>query len=1259
MRFAPCIKGYIQAMNKLLTILLGLFLSLPMMAQLTAEQRAAGEKAATDIINRFTDGKVDVIVELSLTTTTKGCDKYEYSASGNTVTVKASSAVAACRGFYDWTKSKNAGIMSWTGKRFEKPADITTAAKSFTSQYRDHQYFNVVTYGYTMPYWDEDRWDKELDWMALHGVDMPLFLLAQEIIYRRVFLSMGLTAKDIDAWEVGPAHLPWFRMGNLSCNTFDGPLGDEWNNRQLEIAHHVLARMDSLGMKPICPAFGGFVPGNFSTRVKGTSTERVGWGWCIDGTHQNYRLNPTSAAFAEVGSKFIQEWEKEFGVRKYYLSDSFNEMAIPSATELPAYGQNIWKSIKEGSANPDVVWVTQGWTFNFQQDKWGLNKFQALTSSVPNDQFMVLYMSPEYSYGNKSWESYNSFDGKDWVYTLLPNMGGKTAFCGKLSDYAQGFLNTLNNSTKKSSLSGYGITAEGVENNEMIYELITDGGWLGAKKTINLDTWIKQYANSRYGGYTAEQQAFHTALRNSVYNYFTDHPRFGWQYDGGLGSGSASQNDNFYKGVETLFSNIEAIRALNSPLAQTDMAEAVAMYCGGKIEKLNGRIQNYVSVGNTTMADSLIGVLDHLMLSMDRVLTCHPIYNLKRWEDFAQKGYSTSAKRNAQNARRIVTVWFGKDHSSAEPVQDYAARVWAGLVRDYYRPRILHKWNAALGRKAWDGKSNQYKWEEAWVESAPTLSEYEPVPTDTLGFFADVLAEAKAACEINFETLDAYKVSTDRENHWYAFRCAYDDNIGRVLTAAGDNARLDAQVDTKTETQIWRILQNTDGTLVLESRNGDYVAVDGSTPYSFRAPVNADLKIEWANNDKNWLALLPTAAPSGSPALHFNKPADLVKLYGYKSGTEYFAGSHWTIENVSPAMVLEARTADYARYIKRLSGYTQDALFGQPGYPTSKQALQEAISQLEQESQNIDHKSFDTFLAQWADIWDALIVKGSNADANRLIDLVAYAHGALNGGADDTQVGYFNPEATATLQEAIAAAEQTAATNPSATAAKQAYNTLSAALISYFRASTGTIHGPKSSTADVKYGYRFYTPNREVRYVYSQGKAKGVIGVQNPKDNKSIWYFYQRTDGSYDIQNKADGSYISPTATNDTQLKTVGTKPSAGWKLKASDAEGCFRIYCGSNQMINQTGFDDGIGKKVYNWGAAVSDATSSADPGCQYTFEFVGAEGLPDAITTATVGKGSTGKETQAIPFAISGHRATNAQRHDIVIQRRKKVIK
>ncbi len=28
-----------------------------------------------------------------------------------------------------------------------------------------------------MPYWDWERWEKEIDWMAVHGINMPLALV--------------------------------------------------------------------------------------------------------------------------------------------------------------------------------------------------------------------------------------------------------------------------------------------------------------------------------------------------------------------------------------------------------------------------------------------------------------------------------------------------------------------------------------------------------------------------------------------------------------------------------------------------------------------------------------------------------------------------------------------------------------------------------------------------------------------------------------------------------------------------------------------------------------------------------------------------------------------------------------------------------------------------------------------------------------------------------------------------------------------------
>ena len=40
-------------------------------------------------------------------------------------------------------------------------------------------YFNTCTYGYSMVWWDWPRWEQELDWMALHGVNAPLSMLVR------------------------------------------------------------------------------------------------------------------------------------------------------------------------------------------------------------------------------------------------------------------------------------------------------------------------------------------------------------------------------------------------------------------------------------------------------------------------------------------------------------------------------------------------------------------------------------------------------------------------------------------------------------------------------------------------------------------------------------------------------------------------------------------------------------------------------------------------------------------------------------------------------------------------------------------------------------------------------------------------------------------------------------------------------------------------------------------------------------------------
>ncbi|PWA53659.1 alpha-N-acetylglucosaminidase [Artemisia annua] len=49
-------------------------------------------------------------------------------------------------------------------------------------------YQNVVTSSYSYVWWDWERWEKEIDWMALQGINLPLAFTGQESIWQKVFM---------------------------------------------------------------------------------------------------------------------------------------------------------------------------------------------------------------------------------------------------------------------------------------------------------------------------------------------------------------------------------------------------------------------------------------------------------------------------------------------------------------------------------------------------------------------------------------------------------------------------------------------------------------------------------------------------------------------------------------------------------------------------------------------------------------------------------------------------------------------------------------------------------------------------------------------------------------------------------------------------------------------------------------------------------------------------------------------------------------
>ncbi len=690
-----------------------------------------------------TDGALEVLQRVSRQTSipvnlelkkNAGNMYYEYSVVDGVLHLKGSDNVALCRGFYDYVKTHDLGMYSWSGNNIELPSELpVTSSVKVVSPFQNHYYFNVCTYGYSMPYWDWARWEQEIDWMALHGINMPLALVGYEAILARVWKQMGLTDEEINGYFVGPAHLPWMRMGNVSG--IDGPLNADWHKDQLALQHKILERMRSLGMKPICPGFPGFIPEAFKRIYPDLHIVETHWG----GAFHNWMISPAEPLFAKISEAFIREWEKEFGKCDYYLVDSFNEMDIPfpekgnpARYEMAAsYGEKVYSAIKK--ANKDAVWVMQGWMFGYQRHIWDYETLGALVSHVPDDKMLLLDLAVDYNkhfwHSEVNWEYYKGFYNKQWVYSVIPNMGGKVGMTGVLDFYANGHLEALS-SANRGNLVAHGLAPEGIENNEVLYELVTDAGW--SSRRIDVRDWLKQYSRNRYGAVPERLMTAWDYLLKSVYGSFTDHPRFNWQFrPGSVKNGSINMNVDYFRGLEAFISASDELK--DSPYYLTDLCEMTAHYLGGKAELLTKLIDQEYLLGDTLQARFLQSRFETLMLGMDRILSQHPTLRLDRWLSFASKSARTDAQRiqYETNARRIVTIW-------GPPVDDYAARIWSGLIGNYY----LGRWKEYYRGRESGEAVNLAEWERRWVEENHDSYRWDS-DLDVVSFAREMLALSK------------------------------------------------------------------------------------------------------------------------------------------------------------------------------------------------------------------------------------------------------------------------------------------------------------------------------------------------------------------------------------------------------------------------------------------------------------------------------------------------------------------------------------
>ncbi len=547
-----------------------------------------------------------------------------------------------------------------------------------------------------MAFWNWERWEREIDWMALHGINLPLALTGMEAVWRAVLNRLGYPADRVDDFIAGPAFQAWWLMNNLE--EWGGPNTDGWYAGQESLQRRILARMMELDMKPVLPGYSGMLPHDAAATL-GVDVADPGL-WC------SYRrpafLQPSDKDFRRVADVYYEELERIYGRADFYSMDPFHEGGNTGGVDLGNAGKEILAAMKR--ANPRAAWVVQA---------WGENPRTEMIAGLPEGDMLVLDLSsecvPQWGVPG-SRRRPEGFGHHLWCFCMLLNYGGNTGLHGKLPYLFEAYGKAAESAAGR-RMRGIGLTMEGIGNNSVMYELMTDLPWMGEEAPEPVE-WLAGYLKARYGEADPLVEEAWSLLADGIYNCPGKSTQQGTRESVFCARPAAEVSDvSAWAKSEPYYDPAAIVRAAELMLAASERFEgnvafeydlvditrqAVAERGRAVLEQARQAIARMDTAAFAAAGERFLGLIeaqDSLVGSIPSMRLGHHIAEAERR---AAGAYERDLYR--WNLLKLVTTWGNREASERGRLHDYAHREWQGLLGEYYLPRWRH-WFANAGER--------------------------------------------------------------------------------------------------------------------------------------------------------------------------------------------------------------------------------------------------------------------------------------------------------------------------------------------------------------------------------------------------------------------------------------------------------------------------------------------------------------------------------------------------------------------------------
>jgi alpha-N-acetylglucosaminidase len=536
--------------------------------------------------------------------------------------------------------------------------------------------------GYSAPYWDQERWQHEIDILALSGTNAILIERGMDLVLYQTFRDAGYSDEAIRNWIVQPAHQNWELMGNMCC--FEAPISMELLEKRSRSAQQLIATLRSLGIMPVLPGYYGIVPADFAAVHPGAHVITQG-DW--NGFTRPGWLDPLDPNFDKLAESFYRHQHDLYGDSAIYDMEIFQEGGAAGDVPVPAAAKKVQQALQR--IHPDALWMLMGW----QQ-----NPTQELLSSLDTSHVLIA----EIEQGRVPRENRDSeFRGASWLYGGLWEFGGRTTMGAPLYDYAV----RLPQMAKRpgSRIAGTALFTEGLDTNPFAFDLYTEMAW--HKDPVDLQHWTDAYATRRYGADDPHARSAWQIILKTAYSYRADGNKEHGERDASQESLFNSQPSlttaraatwspdvlrynpaDFAPVLTELLQVAPALRSTET--YRYDLVDVARQAMANESRRLLPLIKQAYESRDKAAFASLTKEWLHDMELQDNLLKTNRFFLLGSWLSFVPHWASTPAELDRLNydARSILTTW-GDRHASEYGLHEYGNRDWAGLTSDYYMPR--------------------------------------------------------------------------------------------------------------------------------------------------------------------------------------------------------------------------------------------------------------------------------------------------------------------------------------------------------------------------------------------------------------------------------------------------------------------------------------------------------------------------------------------------------------------------------------------